>query len=628
MTTKRRRMIKNFLPALLAASVTAAVAQSSEDDKLGDFFKDYLGEHLRQQPLDATRLADHRFDNRLDDISAEARAGWLALARQTLKELPQQVDYTKLTRDGQIDFEIFQHELQTQIWLTQNTHPFEEDPRTYGRYINDGVYLLLTQSTQPRETNISNCIARMAELPRIIATAEKTLTHPPKAILETAIRQNRGSISFYEKEIFELAANSDTLSPIGGEGRGEGAARDKGTPHPDPLPSEGRGNLSAQQLAQLKTAAAKTAEQLKDYQKFLEGELMSRATGEWRIGKRKFDKKFELETDAGVTAEQNLADAETEFASVRRDMYVVARQLWAGYFPKAPMPPDDADGRRETITKVIDAVNREHGRPEDLIADARATVEKIKTFIRGRNYLKLPDPDRCQVIEMPEFRRGNSLAYLENAPPLDPAASSYYAVSPPPSDWTPQQVKSFLEEYNRHMLQILTIHEGYPGHYVQMERANRTPSLIRRVFQSGPFVEGWAVYGEVTMLNEGYGGGDLKLRLMQQKFYLRAVANSILDYKMHCTQMTDDEAMKFLVADAFQSECEAKLKLIRAKQSSVQLSTYFVGRMAHYRLHQQIERELGEEFDLARYHEAVLSHGSVPVKYLPELVHASLSEAK
>jgi uncharacterized protein (DUF885 family) len=114
---------------------------------------------------------------------------------------------------------------------------------------------------------------------------------------------------------------------------------------------------------------------------------------------------------------------------------------------------------------------------------------------------------------------------------------------------------------------------------------------------------------------------------MQLKFYLRAVANSILDYQMHCTKMTDAEAMRFLTEDAFQSEGEAKLKIIRAKQSSVQLSTYFVGRMAHYRLHQAIERELGDKFDLARYHEAVLVQGSIPVKYLPEAVRRRLESS-
>ena len=570
-------------------TVSNGQAQQSEDAKLDAFFKDHLEQEFRQQPLEATGLGDHRFDALLDDISSKARNGWLAVAQQTLVDLPKQVDYRKLSRDGQIDFEILKHRLETHIWLTKNTHPFEEDPRTYGGYINESTYLLLTQSTLPKETNIANCIARMALLPRIIDEARKTLTHPPKPILETAIRQNRGSIGFYDKEIFELAGE---------------------TP----------------QLPQLKTAAASTVALLKDYQKFLEGDLMARATGEWRLGKSKFYKKFELETEAGVDASQTLADAQAEFDTVVHDMYVVSRQLWSQYFPKKPLPPDDATGRRRTITEVIAAVDQEHGKVEDLVTDARQAIEQIKKFIRERDYVRLPEPDHCQVIEMPEFRRGNSLAYLDNAPPLDPNASSYYAISPPPADWSAAQVKSFLDEYNKHMLQILTIHEGYPGHFVQLEYANRTPSLIRRVFQSGPYVEGWAVYGEVTMLNEGYGGGDLRLRLMQQKFYLRAVANAILDHKMHCENMSDEEAMRFLTQDAFQSEGEARLKLIRAKQSSVQLSTYFVGRMAHFRLHQQIERELGDKFSLSRYHEAVLEHGSVPLKYLPELAHQSLGK--
>jgi uncharacterized protein (DUF885 family) len=186
-------------------------------------------------------------------------------------------------------------------------------------------------------------------------------------------------------------------------------------------------------------------------------------------------------------------------------------------------------------------------------------------------------------------------------------------VSPPPSYWGAEKVKSFLEEYNQHMLQILTIHEAYPGHYVQLEYSNRGGSLLRRVLQSGVYIEGWAVYTEQTMLDQGYGDGNLPLRLMQLKFYLRAVANAMLDYRMHCTQMTDDEVMDLLVKGAFQSEGEARLKIVRAKQSSTQLSTYFVGRMAHYRLRQQLERELGDKFELGRFHEAVLNQGSIPV---------------
>ena len=589
MLNSRHLLVLRVAVVLLCAAATSF--SQSADAALDAFFKRYLDEHFQMRPLEATRLGDHRFDALLEDVSPGARAGWLAFTRKTLKELPRQVDYAKLSRNAQIDFEIFRQELTRSVWSAENSRPFEEDPRVYGEYINDSVYLLLTQSTLPKETNIANCIARMARIPAVIPAAKASLQRPPKSILETAIRQNRGAIAFYEKEIFELAGETT-------------------------------------QLAALKKAAAPVAATLKDYQKFLEGDLMARATGEWRLGGRKFARKLELVLDAGVSAKQVLADAEAEFTRVRNEMYVVSRQLWSRYFPKQPLPPDDREGRRLTILEVVNAVSQEHGRPEDLVSDARATVDRIKAFIRERDIIRLPEPDRCRVLEMPEFRRGNSLAYLDSAPPLDPNAPSIYAVSPPPSDWDAKRVKSFLEEYNRHMLQVLTIHEAYPGHYVQLEYSNRSRSLIRRVLQSGVFIEGWAVYTEQTMLDQGYGEGDLALRLMQLKFYLRAVANAILDHKMHCTAMTDDEALKFLVEDVFQSEGEARLKIIRAKQSSTQLSTYFVGRMAHYRVRQQIERELDGRFELGRYHEAVLDHGSVPVKYLPELVRARLASPR
>ncbi len=328
-----------------------------------------------------------------------------------------------------------------------------------------------------------------------------------------------------------------------------------------------------------------------------------------------------------MTADQVMADAESEFNRVGRDLYVIARQLWSKYFPRQALPPDDETGRRATVQQVLKSVAQEHCRPEELTREMKQRVARLKEFIAANDILKLPDPDHCQVIEMPEFKRGNSTAYMEAPAPLDPNGTGHLAVSPPPKDWDAQRVQSYLEEYNNLMLDVLAIHEGYPGHSVQLEYMNQNPSLIRRVLESGVYVEGWAVYTEQMMLDQGYGQGDLALRLNQLKFYLRAVANAILDHRMHCSNFSDDEALKFLTEGCFQSEGEARLKIIRAKQSSCQLSTYFVGRMAHYRLRQQIERELGEKFILARYHEAVLEPGAVPVKYLGELVQQKLGMA-
>jgi uncharacterized protein (DUF885 family) len=562
-----------------------------EDARLEDYFRQYLEQYFQQEPMAATQLGDHRFDRQLDDLSKSALKERLEFARRTLKNLPKRIDYKKLTRNGQIDFEIFQHDLERGIWSAENLHPFESNPRIYNEYISGSVYLLLAQSSLPKETNISNAIARMGQIPKVVEAARENLKNPPRVVLETAIRQNQGSIDFYQHDLFELAGETS-------------------------------------QSAELKAAAAKVVPTLKSYQDYLEKELLPNAHGEWRIGKRKFYKKLKMVLDAGVDADEVLADAEAEFSEVRMEMYVIARQLWSEYYPKEAVPPDDEAGRRELIKKVIDAVDLEHGKPEELLDFARQSVARIKKFISDSDFLRLPEPDRCQVIEMPKFERGNSLAYLNPAPPLDPKSPSFYAISPPLPDWDPKRVESLLREYNKYMIQILTIHEGYPGHYVQLEYANRTKSLIRRVLGSGVFAEGWAVYTERTMLDQGYGNGNLKLRLMQLKFYLRAVGNAILDHKMHCSNMSDEEAMDLLVNQEFQSQEEASQKVIRSKQSSVQLSTYFVGRMAFYRLRQQVQRRLGEDFDLGRFHEAVLDHGSIPVKYLPELVNARLEKPR
>lgn len=581
-------LVLGIITAMMSAPANAA---ENEDTKLTAFFKEYLDQEFRQKPMDATRLGDHRFDHLLEDLSATTREKWTERARKTLHDLPNKINYDKLSRSAQIDFEILKHDLTRTLWLAENTKPFEENPRLYNEYLSDSIYLLLAQSTLPKAQNVKNCAARMALIPKAVAAAKENLRQPPRVVLETAIKQNHGTISFYENGIFQLADETPQLSELG-------------------------------------PAAKALVPVLKDYQEFLEKELLPRATGDWRIGKEKFARKLELELDAGMSADEVLAEADKEFERVERDMYVIARQLWSAAYSQKPLPADDQEGRRATIQAVLAHYGKNHGKVEDLVKDARILVEQIKAFITEADILRLPDPDRCQVIEMPEFQRGFSVAYLNPAPPLDPKAASYYAISPPPRDWDARRVVTFMEEYNRYMLPILTIHEGYPGHYVQLEYANRHPSLIRGVLSSGVFAEGWAVYTEQMMLDQGYGKGDPIMRLHQLKWYLRAVANAILDHKMHCAGMTDEAALKFLTQRAFQSEAEAVGKITRAKLSSCQLSTYFVGRMAFYRLRQQVQREQGDRFKLGRFHEAVLAHGTLPVKYLPELVRAKLKDSR
>jgi uncharacterized protein (DUF885 family) len=554
---------------------------------LESFFREYLEAAFRLEPLLATRLGDHRFDDQIDDLSAQARKASLEHDRQTLASLSRKVRIADLPRDAQIDYEIFRRHLERSIWLTETFDSFEDDPRVYLSYVTESVYLLLTQSSLPKAVNLKNSLARMAKIPQLLDVARSRLTTSPRVKVETAIKQTEGAISFYADELFKLAGE-----------------------RPDD--------------SELSLKAERIVASLNRYLDFLKTDVLPRSNDGWRIGPALFTRKLDLELDAGLSAADVLDEAEREAARVELEMALIARQMWGTAFPGRTLPLDDPKGRREMIRQVLDVVASDHGTASSLVTDARGTVGEIKTFIVSRKILRLIEPDQCRIVEMPEFLRGNSVAYLNPAPPLDIRGSSEYAISPPPSDWSKERAESYLREYNRAMLKILTIHEAYPGHYVQLEYSNRCPSLIRRVLSSGTFAEGWAVYTEQMMLDQGFGKGDLGLRLQQLKFYLRAVVNAILDHKMHAGKMTDVEAMDLLVGRAFQTEGEAVGKIIRAKQTSCQLSTYFVGRTAFYRLRQQVQREMGERFDLTRFHEAVLSHGTIPVKYLPELVRKSL----
>ena len=580
-------LISCFLGALEARAVADEEREPTEDARLEAFFKEYLDEWFQREPLSATRLGEHRFDDRLDDISPEARRANLEFRRRTLERLPREVALDRLSASAKVDYDILSRHLESWIWLNETFQPFRDDPRIYGDYVTETVYLLLTQSSLPRETNRKNALSRMMAAPRALEIAKATIGQPPRVKVETAIRQTEGAIAFYTTELFQLA----------GDRPGEG---------------------------ELAEAAANLVGALTEHLAFLKEEVLPRSTDDWRIGRERFVKKLDYELDSGISADEVLAEAEREAARIETEMAVLARQLWAESFPGEVVPPDDAEGRRAMTRRVLERIGEDHGAAETLVEDVKATVRDVKDFIAARKILTLPEPDQCRIIEMPEFLRGNAVAHLNPAPPLDPRGTSEYAISPPPAHWSPERAESYLREYNRAMLKILTIHEAYPGHYVQLEYSNRCPSLIRRVLYSGTFAEGWAMYVDGVMLDQGFGDGSLPLRLQQLKFRLRAVVNAILDNRMHCGGMTDDEARDLLMNRAFQTEGEAEGKIIRSKQSSCQLSTYFVGVEAFRRLRQSIQREMGERFDLAKFHEAALSEGTPPVKHLPSLTRTRL----
>jgi len=578
--------------ALSLALVAGGRAQEA-DQRLAVAFKGWLDEYIAMQPFLGTRWGDHRFANKLEDLSPAGREKIVSHTRKTLDSLNKEFDPKQLSPDGRVDLATWKTGLERSLWIEENLAPLDTDPRSYNEYTTDSTYLLVTQTTLPKAAVTKACLARIREVPRLLEQARTNLgakksSRPPvRVFVETAIRQVPGSIAWYKSGLAEAL------------GQGEGAE-------------------------EVRREAAALVPLFEGYRQFLEKEVLPRSSDQWKLGPKLFAQKLEYELEADISAAEVLAEAEREFARVESEMAALSRTLWPTFFPGKAQLPDTPEGRRETTRRVIAEVSRDRGTVDTLVKDAKSGAEKLKAFIRKRGLLKLPEPDRCDILEMPEFQRGNSVAYLNNAPPLDFEARSVYAISPPPKDWDARRVESFLDEYNHRMMQILTLHEAYPGHYVQLEYANRNPSLVRRIFASGVYIEGWAVHMEQVMLDEGYGDGDLGLRLLQLKWYLRAVANAILDNNMHSGDWNETQALRFMVDKAFQSEGEALGKVVRSKQSPCQLSTHFVGRTAMHRLRQKVQTAQGDKFALLPYHQAVLEVGAVPVRFLPQLVEARL----
>jgi uncharacterized protein (DUF885 family) len=275
--------------------------------------------------------------------------------------------------------------------------------------------------------------------------------------------------------------------------------------------------------------------------------------------------------------------------------------------------------QQATIRAALALANAESPKRDQVVATAQAELAKATDFVRSKDLITLPDAP-VQVIPMPEFQRGVTVAYCDSPGPLDKNLATFYAVSPIPDDWDAAKVASYLREYNTRAIAELSVHEAMPGHYVQLWHSNKHPSTLRAVLSSGSFVEGWAVYAEHMMAEQGFLDNDPLYRLIQLKWYLRGIANAILDQAIQVDGMSRDDAMKLMTEQTFQEEREAAGKWTRAQLLAAQLPTYFVGVQEHLDLRHEIEQREGDKFNLKHYHDTVLSFGSPPARYVRELM--------
>src|SRR5437660_4708978 len=449
--------------SVLSLSLINASA-TPQDDAFQKIAHDYIEQYLRTNPEDATELGDHRFDGQLTDYSTEAQAKELATQKEFRDRL-NTIDGSQLTGANNIDFRILKENIDYQIFQAEELKQAEWNPLVYMQSLANSLYLLVARDFGPPEKRIPNLRQRMEGIPRVIAQAKANLQHPPRVHTETAIEQTQGAINLVREGLAPLLDRAPQMK---------------------------------KELAPLQE---KTAAALEDYKKWLEKDLLPRSDGDFRLGVEKFRKKLRFALASDLSMEEIMKRAQTDLQQTQTAIYETALPLYKKYFPKADQPAL-ADKKKITAA-VLNKLAEQHPDDNTIVSYAQKIVGEATDFVRSHNLVTVPDTP-LDVIVMPEFKRGQAIAYCDASGPLEKNGKTFFAVAPTPNDWSKQRKESFFREYNNYMVRDLTVHEAMPGHYLQLAHANefRAPTLVRSISQSGTFVEGWAVYCEQMMAEQ------------------------------------------------------------------------------------------------------------------------------
>jgi len=555
----------------------------STDAEFARLAREYLDDRAERHPDAATGLGDHRFDARLPDPSAQALAaerraldGWAARLAA--------LDRAALSAEHQVDAAMMADGIARRMFELDDLREHTWNPLL----ANPGkaIYQLLARDFAPLPDRLGSVAGRLAAIPGVLAEARRQLGRMPRVHLETAIGQFDGAIALV----------SDGIDAA--------------------LEGEGATPPSADRLAQVRPAAL---EALTGHRAWLSAKLAEADSNggfaDPRIGPELFARKLSLTLSAAADADAILARAEADLDRVSEQITELAAHI-TGQIAGAAGPG--------VVPQVLGRLAEDVPDDATILEFCRAALAAQTAFVADRRLITVYD-DPIELIAMPEIDRGVAVAYCDSPGPLEPAPQpTFIAVSPTPADWPAERVASFYREYNRHMVHDLMVHEAMPGHYLQLQHSRRftgSDTAIRAALRSGSFTEGWAVYAERVMAEQGYPGeGDPRaVRMQQLKMQLRMTINAILDARIHAHGMTEAEAMALMADRGHQEEGEAAGKWRRAQLTSAQLSTYYVGYSEISDLAADL-RAAGPGQTDQQLHDRMLAHGSPPVRLLRTLI--------
>ena len=582
---------------------TSANTSGADNSKFSQLEDQFVKESLAISPVSASQAGYHKhvdaktgrtveLDAELDDVSPAAIAAQKKFYLEWREKFRSQTPLASLSAEDAADYRLIDDQIGLNLLEFDQIQNYRHNPTGYVELLGDAMFLPLTQSYAPKDVRVGHVVSRIGQFPRFIEQVKSQLVDADPIFISTALEENEGNINLVDSVANDVSANP-------------------------------------QLKAQYERVAPAAKKALSDFNEWMKNDLAKRpANGRtWRLGPEFYAVKFRYVMETSINPAQLLKDAEAELARTRAEMLQIAlplyKQMYPGQDEYASLPQHQRENK--IIPVVLDKISDEHPRRDQLMDAVKADLEGIKQFIREKKIVALSSRDNLKVIPTPEFMRGIfSVAGFHNAPPLEPTAEAQYWVTPIDPKTPEAKAESKLREYNNYTLKWLTIHEALPGHYIQFEHADDveplTRRLVRNLFGNGCYVEGWAEYIADVMTQEGYLDSSPKFRLMRMKVWLRAVSNTILDIRMQTMNMTDAQAMDLMRNETFQTQAEAEGKLQRAKLSSTQLPTYFVGTRQWWALRKKYQAAKGSAFTLEEFHNRALDQGPLPIEYLEKVI--------
>ena len=563
-----------LLVSLLFACKEIKVKSDIEFDVYKEAFVLRLWE---MNPSWASSMGYHKFDSVLVVPNEANRTKGQVFVKNELDSL-NQFDPKNLSEANRIDFELIQNYLNGSAWEDQFFKSREWNPSNYN--VCGSFAEMLVNNYDSIDKRLRNFSIRLQNVPAYYDAAKKNIKNPTIEHTQLAIDQNRGGLSVFTADL------------------------------PAALESSG---LSAKEKQEILIRSAKAQKAIEGFATWLE-KLPNPHPRSFRLGKELYAKKFEFDIQSKSSAKEIYESALVHKKDLHQKMVKIAKGIWEKHMGDKERPADDYI----MVKQLIDQISLQHSLPENFQSDIEKQIPALENFVKDKNLIYL-DPKKPLVVRKePDYMAGVAGASISAPGPYDKNGNTYYNVGSM-SGWPAEQSESYLREYNDYVLQILNIHEAVPGHYTQLVYSNNSKSIIKSVFSNGAMVEGWAVYTELMMLENGYASSP-EMWLMYYKWNLRTTCNTILDYSVHNLNFSKKEAINLLVNQAYQQQAEAEGKWKRATLTQVQLCSYYTGFKEICNLRKAMMSKQGKEFKLKAFHEQFLSYGSAPVKSISELM--------